>query len=126
MTGRHCEGDMLHVQLYLVASSSSLVQGGGAVLVTGVHRAPHADEGADQLGLAPAGCIGQRGHACSVTHIHSASSLLKQLDDHHVAARSRLQRRDEDCCFLFGKDTVIWKSSMQSRLRMQDIIKRDV
>jgi len=70
------------------------VQGGGAVPVTGVHRAPHADEGADQLGLTPAGCIGQGGHACCVTHIHPASGLLKQLDDHHVATRSRLQRRE--------------------------------
>ncbi len=82
------------------------MQGGGAILVTGVHRASHADEGADQLGLAPAGCIGQRRHACRVAHIHSASSLLKQLDDYHVAARSCLQKRDDDCCFSFDKDTV--------------------
>lgn len=85
--------------LYLVAGSGSLVQGGGAILVSGVHRAPHADEGADQLGLTPAGCIGQGRHACCVTHIHCASSLLKQLDDYHVAASSRLQRRDAYSCF---------------------------
>lgn len=76
------------------------MQGGGAIPVRGVHRAPHADEGADQLGLAPAGCIGQRRHARRVTHIHSPSSLLEQLDDHHVAARSRLQRRHAYSCFL--------------------------
>ena len=76
------------------------MQGGGAIPVTGVHRAGHVDERSDQVSLPSGSCISQGCHASGVTHIHPPAGLLQQFDDHHVATCRSLPRTSQHHSFM--------------------------